>query len=222
MQHRNNFNKVSMPDLLTESYAVWSSSDTAESSFARQLDSVLDGFVYYPDEEWATFEYRPPEDADLLGAWRNREGSAFVFLLSGSVEPKKSLSPTYRVLITGATSAVRQIGEKVAAQKSTRERIEKKEIAERVAGDYFTAELNSRSIERFSAIVAIFTVIVNAFSLYLRALPEPKIQDARFLIAYQWLLACVHVGALLLLLVAIGLAIAYLLKFGILLVGRRR
>jgi hypothetical protein len=65
-------------------------------------------------------------------------------------------------------------------------------------------------------------VIVNAFSLYLRSLPTPDLQNEVLLDVYRWLIAAVHFGALALLLLIIALAFAYLLKFGILLVRRRK
>jgi hypothetical protein len=53
-----------MDDVLTESYAIWAKPNSKSLSFGQQLDSLLPGFVYYPEEEWATYNFRPPDNAD--------------------------------------------------------------------------------------------------------------------------------------------------------------
>lgn len=211
-----------MHDFLTESYAVWAKSGQEEPPFSRQLDSVLADFLYYPEEEWGTFNYRPPENADLLGAWRNRQGNVFVFLLTASSTVKNPQIPDYRILVAGSCDFVRKIGQLVTSQKESLARLEKRELAERKAGTHFNQEIKNKSIERFSAIVVIFTVLVNAFSQYLRNLPPPKIKSEFFNTTYLYLIATIHIGALFLLLLIIVLAVAYLLRFGTLMVQRKR
>jgi hypothetical protein len=211
-----------MDDVLTESYAIWAKPNSKSLSFGQQLDSLLPGFVYYPEEEWATYNFRPPDNADLLGAWRTRAGDAFIFLLSGSERKAKSVGPDYRVLVSGPSSQVMSVGVQIASHKSNLEKIEKRSLAERKAVGEFNEEVKGRSIERFAKIVAIFAIIVNAFSLYLRTLPPPGIQNEFFMNFYRWLIASVHIGALALLLLIIVMAFAYLIKFGFLLLRTRQ
>ena len=63
---------------------------------------------------------------------------------------------------------------------------------------------------------------MNAFSLYLRNLPVPDFANETLLVTYRWLIVAVHFGALALLLLIVAIAFAYLLKFGLLLVRRRK
>jgi hypothetical protein len=143
-------------------------------------------------------------------------------LLSGSEGKSESIGADYRVLISGRTAQVISVGVQIVSHKSNLEKIEKRALSERKADGEFNEEVRSQSIERFAKIVGIFTVIVNAFSLYLRTLPPPGIQDEHFLTFYRWLVASVHIGALALLLLIIVMAFAYLMKFGFLLMRRRQ
>lgn len=133
-----------MHDLLTESYAVWAKSGQEEPPFSRQLDGVLDDFLYYPEEEWGTFNYRPPENADLLGAWRNRQCNVFVFLLADSSTVKNPQVPDYRVLVTGACDLVHKVGQLVTSQKESLARLEKRALAERNAGTHLNQEIKKQ------------------------------------------------------------------------------
>lgn len=211
-----------MDDVLTESYAVWDKPNPSSLPFSRQLDAILPSCVYYPEEEWATFNYRPPEHSDLLGAWRGSTGEVFVFLLADRKRSAVPDAPDYRVLITGRSDMVRGIGRQVVSHKGTLERVQRREFATKKADENFAEEINTKSLQKFSAIVAVFAVIVNAFSLYLRSLPIPELQNDVLQSVYRWLIAAVHFGALALLLLIIALAFAYLLKFGLLLVRRRK
>lgn len=213
-----------MDDVLTESYAIWAKTSPTDLSFGSQLDSILPACVYYPEEEWNTFNFRPPEtkDEDLLGAWRNHDGEAFIFLLGINKDQSDSQSPDYRVLVSGKSDLVKGIGKRIVSHKGSLDKLQRRELAVRKADENFTDEIKTKSVERFAAIVAIFSVIVNAFSLYLRTLPIPDIQDEIFSSIYRRLIELVHIGALMLLLLIIVLAFAYLVKFGLLLIRRRK
>lgn len=211
-----------MDEVLNESYAIWDKPSPASLPFSRQLDGMLPGCVYYPEEEWGTFNYRPPEHSDLLGAWRTQRGDAFVFLLSFHRKQVEADTPDYRVLVAGRGDVVRSIGKQIVAHKGVLERVQRRELATKKADENFTEEVNTKSLQRFTAIVAVFAAIVNAFSLYLRNLPVPDFANETLLVTYRWLIVAVHFGALALLLLIVAIAFAYLLKFGLLLVRRRK
>ncbi|MDO9011680.1 MAG: hypothetical protein Q7U78_07735 [Gallionella sp.] len=210
-----------MDDELTESYAIWAKTSPSDLPFGRQLDSILPTCVYYPEEEWNTFNFRPPENKDLVGAWRDKEGEAFIFLLRATEGVTEDQGPDYQVLVSGKSELVRNIGKRIDSHKGSLEKLQRREIAVRKVEENFSEEINTKSIERFTAIVGIFSVIVNAFSFYLRSLPAPDLPD-EFLTIYKWLISLVHIGALSLLLLIIALAFAYLVKFGFLLIQRRK
>lgn len=208
-----------------ERYAIWATQKPDSPSIGKELDSLLNGYFYYPEEEWNAFEVRPPESSDLLGSWRDNKGSVFIFLLRNYHENEKhssNLGPDFEVIVLGNGDAVSEIGKRVISLKNALYKIEKKEIAEKKAAENFNTEVKSKSSKHLISTVAVFTVIVNALSLYLRELPPPNIQNQWFNAIYSWTLGILHIGALFLLLLIVAISFVYLLKFGSLLIRGKR
>lgn len=65
-------------------------------------------------------------------------------------------------------------------------------------------------------LVGLFTVVVNAFSLYLRQLPPPPLPAPAIQDTYEFLVVAVHIAALILLLIITLISIGYVLRYGIL------
>lgn len=211
---------------IPERYAIWSKPNTDSPSIGKELDSLLKGFFYYPEEEWNKFDIRPPESSDLLGAWRDNKGDIFIFLLKNYHDKKSiessDLGPDYEVIVWGKGKVVSEVGKLIGSLKDLLYKIEKKEIAEKKAARNFESEIKSKSSKHLIGTVAIFTVIVNALSLYLRKLPSPELENEWFSAAYSWTLGILHIGALLLLLLIVVISFLYLMKFGVMLIRGKR
>jgi len=208
-----------MTDTVTEVHAIWAKKDSHKLPLERELDSLLSGYVYYPEEEWAMYEMRPPDTYPLAASWRDKSGDVFVFLLE-TAEALRMTGPDYLVFVAGQPNLVKKVTGSIHSHKEILEKVEKRQLAGQRADLSLEGEIEKKSIERFTKIVGIFTVIVNAFSLYLRSIPEPDLGGSKFSVAYKALVVSVHIGSLVLLLLIILLAIAYIFNYGMLMLRR--
>jgi hypothetical protein len=213
-----------MEDVLNESYAIWDKPNGETLPFSRQLDSMLINFncVYYPEEEWGAYNFRPPEHSDLLGAWRTQSGEAFIFLLTINNNRTETSVPDYRVLLAGHREIVRAIGKQIISHKGILEQVQRRELSIKKADENFTEEIKTKSLYWVSGMVFVFTIIINAFSIFFRSLPVPDLQSETLVNIYKFIIVAFHISAIGLLLVIVLIAFAYLIKFGALLVRRRK
>ncbi|MCK9194589.1 MAG: hypothetical protein M0P19_12030 [Nevskia sp.] len=202
------------------SWMLWENSFEHAMPLARSIDHALSDYVFFPEPEWAKFGYRPPDNLPLLGAWRDSAGTAFAFLLDRS--PASPSAGERRLLLyaSGARSVVEEIGSKVTALKSVLAKSERKEIQVRHAEHRIELEEKSPAVARLLKLVGLFTIVVNAFSLYLRRLPLPNLPSGPIQETYQFLVAVVHFAALFLLLTITLIGIGYVLRYGVLMLKR--
>ena len=90
----------------------------------------------------------------------------------------------------------------------------------RQVGQRLDYQQKSPSISRLAKMIGLFTVIVNAFSLYLRRLPPPNLPSAIMVSMYEFLVGAVHFSGLLLLLITTLIAMGYAIRYGILMLRR--
>lgn len=204
----------------TACYTLWFDPTSQTLSPPRLIDQSLSDYFFYPESEWAKYGYRPPENHPLLGAWRDQTGTVFAFLLDSGPKYSKSKGMNLLVYVTGVQDCVDKMGTKIKALKSDLVKVEKKELKVRQVGQRLDQELKSASISRLAKMIALFTLVVNAFSLYLRQLPPPEFPSAAIALVYQLLVGAVHFAALLLLLITIVIAIGYIIRYGLLMLRR--
>lgn len=204
----------------TASWVLWPNSFEHTMPLPRSIDQSLSDYVFYPEPEWARFGYRPPDNLPLLGAWRDPGGSVFAFLLGPA--PREAAAGEKRVLlyVSGIRDSVEQIGAKVTALKYVLAKSERREMHVRHAEHRIQQERKSPAVARLLTLIGLFTVVVNAFSLYLRQLSPPNLPAPSVQGAYQLLVVVVHFAALLLLLVITLIGIGYVLRYGILMLRR--
>jgi hypothetical protein len=208
---------------LTRSWVIYSSSRYEVSKIQKEVDKVFAApYTFYPEIEWSLYGYRPPENYQVLGAWRNPNprNKVFAFLLDN---PRMlSAGPTYQLLlhIVGAADEIKMVEPKIEVLKEQYELEVKKESDDVSIKDRLDQLGTSKSLKVLSAILAIITAIINAFSLYLRQLPPPDLSESTLLEAYKVLLAIVNFSALVLLLIVIILATIFAIKYGVLLIRK--
>ena len=204
----------------TASWMLWPSSSRHTMPLPRSVDQALADYVFYPESEWTRFGYRPPDNLPLLGAWRDVAGTAFAFLMTPTTDAGAHCENPVLLYVSGAKDAVEDIGSKVTALKSVLAKSERKEIQVRHAEDRIAQEKKSPAVGRLLKLVGFFTVVVNAFSLYLRKLPLPTLPSTSVQQAYQVLVVVVHFAALFLLLLITLIGVGYVLRYGILMLKR--
>lgn len=204
----------------TACWALWERESGGGVPIEVAIDEALQGYLFYPETEWPRFGYRPPENFPLLGAWRDSSEKAFIFLLDRT--PKRPMTTPRQLLlyVDGDKAEVNSIEARIKSLKSSLLKAEKKELRGREATLHLDAEKKAQSIERLMKLIGLFTVVVNAFSLYLRKLPEPSFPHEALAYFYHLLLSAVHFSALLLLLLTIVIGLFYAFRYGVLLLRR--
>ncbi|MGZ5550830.1 MAG: hypothetical protein ACXW07_08755 [Nitrososphaeraceae archaeon] len=206
---------------VTETHALWVVEKELVSSVERQIDEILHEFLCYPDFEWAKYEIRPPENLDLIGSWRDKNGETFVFLLRNAGEFKNS-AYEYLVIVVGFTNNVSRISGLIKSHKCIMHAVENKELKRKEIAESLKEESSNKSIESFSKLVGIFTILINAFSLYLRDLPAPTGMSSFAYSIYSLLVSLLHLAALVLLLLILSLAVFYVSRYGYMMLRRMK
>jgi hypothetical protein len=208
------------PDFQTASWVLWGNLSEHALPLPRSIDQALHDYVFYPEAEWARFGYRPPENLPLLGAWRDPDGSVFAFLLDFTSRGSADRESRLLLYASGIRESVERIGTRVTTLKSLIGKSERREIRVRHAEHLIAQEKKSPAVARLLKLIGLFTVLVNAFSLYLRKLSPPNFPEPYVQTAYNLLVTVVHFSALFLLLVITLIGIGYVLRYGILMLRR--
>ena len=88
-------------EFITESHALWTTKSEHKLSIDREVDKLLAGYLFYPEPEYPIYNIRPPETHTLLGAWRDSEGSVFIFLSEMTSASPTMIEPRYIIYISG-------------------------------------------------------------------------------------------------------------------------
>lgn len=207
-------------ELNTACWAMWPRESEREVPVEVTIDQAFEGYLFYPEPEWARFGYRPPENFPLIGAWRDARGKVFIFLLDRT-RKRPSNSPSQLLLyVSGDKREIDSIERRITSLKTLLAKAERKELRGRDAAFRLEGEKKAQSVERLMKLIGLFTVIVNGFSLYLRKLPPPTFLIVSFAYFYQLLLSAIHFTALLLLLLTIIICLSYAFRYGLLLLRR--
>jgi hypothetical protein len=204
------------PVFVTENHAIWAPVGPESFPLERQLDKLLStqDCVYYPEEEWITHNMRPPDNYPLVAAWRDVVARVFIFLLEKS-SSRKSGSSQYLVLVAGVAERVKQVGRTITSIKGNLDKEQRSELEGQRVERRLDTETRRKPAVKFSVAIGIFTAVVNALSLYLKRVDPPHFVNEELQTTYLSIVAAVHIASVLLLLLIVLLAIAYVVKFGI-------
>lgn len=204
----------------TSCWALWPKPDEDILSIPKGIDQSLSGYLFYPEIEWEKYGYRPPESQTLLGAWRNPEGTVFIFLLDQENLKQKSDQKLYVLYVAGNKNEISAVEEIVNNFKNRFDRSEKRELSFATAKKKLEDESNAKYVERLIKIIGVFAAIVNAISLYIRTLSPPAEFGPYAEIIYKVLIYAIHFSALTLLLIVTLIAILYAVRYGLLISKR--
>jgi hypothetical protein len=213
--------EADLPQVFTVSWILWcSSSPDDQASVHEEVDKIFSrGFSFYPELEWRT-RYPPPQGHEILGAWRDELNRAFAFLLDNpGMRPPPGTVPLL-LHCAGAKVVLDNFLPDIKVLKDDlTEKNGRQKLGKRLQGRLKQAD-TSKSLRRLMGLMGPITAIINGLALYLRKLPAPTIEVAWFSRLYNLLLASVYSGALLLLLLFIGLCVVYVGKLGYLLIQK--
>ncbi|MBI5409783.1 MAG: hypothetical protein HZA14_10495 [Nitrospirae bacterium] len=204
----------------TACWALWPKPDEDIWAIPKGIDRSLSGYLFYPEIEWAKFGYRPPESQTLMGAWRNPEGTVFVFLLDQENLKQKSDQRHCILYVAGNKSEINVVVDIVNNFKDRFIRSEKRDLSFETAKKKLEDESKAKYIERLLKIIGLFAAIVNAFSLYIRTLSPPAEFGLYAKVIYNLMIYAIHFSALVLLFIVTLIAIVYAVRYGLLISKR--
>lgn len=169
----------------------------------KEVDHIFSDYSFYPEIEWGTYGYRAPEGHQVLGAWRHPQTRAFAFLLDNP--SMVTINPCTQILlyIIGDESEISKLKIKFELLKNTFAGIAKDDENTTNISSRLERIRTSKHLGVIITILTIFTALINAFSLYLRKLPAPKIQSEVLSSIFDYVVFLIHLASLTLLLLVI-------------------
>jgi hypothetical protein len=201
------------------SWVIYGSSEKDMPQILREVDNIFSDYSFYPEIDWLFYGYKPPLGYEVLGAWRHPEKLSFAFLLDN---PRMVKKPNLQLIIyiNSDRAEINELETKFYRLKSRFSLKEKQENQ----SIYISQRISSFQKFKYSgillSILAIFTAIVNAFSLYLRKLPYYQIDIKWMSDCYHIFLWLFHIIAMLFLINFVIFCVSFLIKYGILLIRR--
>jgi hypothetical protein len=209
-------------EVCTVSWILWTSASQEDSaSIHEDVDRIFsNGFSFYPEKEWRSAGFPPPEGHEVLGAWRDPSFRGFVYLLDnpGMKAPPGTIPHllTYDGARLPLATFIPQIErlKRVLSLNNARRKSER-----RLRTRLRQADI-SVSFRKLLVLMGSITAIINALALYLRKLPAPSIQIAWLANLYDMLLPTVYISALLLLLLFAVIFFLFTTKYAMLLIRK--
>ena len=202
------------------SWALYASSQDEIFDIQKEINRFFPNYSFYPEVDWNKYGYRPPEGHQILGAWRHPDSRVFAFLLDNPHMVTFGSNIQIFLYIAGESSELLPIKQKIGVLKTKFELKEKKEKTNITNDNRLQYIQTSKSLKILAATLGLLTTAINVFSLYLRKLPPPKLNDIILTNIYAYSVATIHFSALLLFFVVIMCIIIFLVKYGIFFVRR--
>lgn len=208
------------PEGLCLSWIFYGSEKGDVIKIQKEVDNILSGYSFYPENEWGRYGYRAPEGHQVLGAWRHPQTRAFAFLLDNP--SMLTIKPSTQTLlyIIGDEIEISKLRQKCDLLKNRFADISKKDEKVSDVATRLDRIQKSKPLGVIVTVLVLFTAFVNGFSLYLRKLPAPNMHSRELSIVYGYFIVSVHIGALALLLILICFLVIFLFKYGRLVLKR--
>lgn len=186
----------------------------------KEIDEICYDYSFYPEIEWGQYGYGPPENHQVLGAWRHPQTKVFIFLLDNPsiVTTKPETSLLLRVV--GQYDEIKKLIPEIENLKDKFLLAEKKAESDQRVGERIDRFRKSKSLSALFIFLSLFTAIVNAFSLFLRKLPPPVLGSTVVIDIYKYGVMAVHFASICMLFIVITICIILSIKYGIMLIRR--
>jgi hypothetical protein len=185
----------------------------------KSIDMIFSEYSFYPEIDWKKYGYLPPEDRQVMGAWRHPQTKAFAFLLDNPKIKSFGKTPQFLISAAGENAELSKLDIRISTLKKKLNIAEGKE-REIVRDKERLGQLSKKPFGVLLWVIGIFTAVINGFSLYLRKIPLPEFRSDYLSLIYIHIFALVHYLALILLLAVIIICLALLIKYGVLYVRR--
>lgn len=205
----------------THSWILYLSSKEISTQIHREIDKIFSSYSFYPQADWLRYGHQAPENYTVLGAWRQPKNEMVVFLLDNpySSSQKQELQLII-YCISESRDEIEELNRSIEELKQMFSLTDRKKHSDRSLTERLGRVHGKKSLAGITAIISIYSLIINAFSLYLRKLPIPDMGNNLLVAGYKTLIVAIHYSALLLLLSVIIIVGLFLLKYGFLLIKR--
>ena len=134
----------------------------------------------------------------------------------------KSFNNTKQIIlhISGNKLKINEFERTVENYKTEINDVKKEKLKAFKIQDKIEKAEESKTLKKLVGLMTLFTVVINAFSLYLRSTSPPVINISVLQIFYEIIVYSIHITALLILFSLIMLFIIYICKYGILIIRR--
>jgi hypothetical protein len=197
-----------------------SSSAAETASIHKATEHIFSGFSFYPEVDWKRYGYYPPDGHKVLGAWRHPDVYAFVFLVDNPGMKLPSGLEQLILFYSGRKTDLIPFSPRI-------ERL-RRDLARKNGRRESDQQLQSRldktdkagTLKKLIALMGPITAAINGLALYLHKLAPPRIDIAWLSEIYDILLPLVYISSLMLLFVFTLICVAYVCKYGFLLLRR--
>ncbi len=202
------------------SWIFYGSDKNSIIKLQKEIDQIFIDYSFYPEIEWGKYGYRAPEGHQVLGAWRHPQTRAFAFLLDNP--SMMNIKPNAQLLlyIIGDEDEISKLKKKCDLLKNTYAIIAKDDEKTTNITTRLERIRTSKHLGLIVTVLTIFTALINAFSLYLRKLPAPKMNSEELTNIYDYLVVAIHLASLALLLLVICFLAVFFFKIGRLILKR--
>lgn len=189
------------------------------SKIQKETDKVFSGYSFYPEFDWKKYGYSPPDGHQVLGAWRHSQTKVFAFLLDNPQIESWGSNAHLLLYTAGSMVEISKLEPKIEALKSKVALTETKDRT-LIQDEKRLKGISKKPLIILMAILGTFGGIITYLSDYLRKIPPPKFGNEATAKFYNILMELLHLSALVLLLIVAIICIAFLLKYGYLLIKR--
>lgn len=205
----------------THSWILYLSSKDVSIQIHREIDNIFSSYSFYPQVDWPYYGYQAPENYNVLGAWRHPDKDIVAFLLDNPYsQGQKQELQLIIYCISKSLDEIKKLNSSIEDLKQMFSLTDRRNSVDRTVAERIDRVHGKKSLAGITAIISIYSLIINAFSLYLRKLPIPDLGNDVLLTGYRILIAAIHYSALFLLLSVITIVGLFLLKYGYLLIKR--
>jgi hypothetical protein len=206
--------------ILCHSWVLYGIADNAIEKTQKLVDDIFSDYSYYPEIEWEYYNVFPPEGHQPLGAWRHKDSRAFSFLLDNPKMDNGKQFNQFLIYLIGEESEVSVIEPQILALKTYNSIKEDGKKEDYLLDRRLNRIQKSKSLSVLTAILGVYTAIINAFALYLKQLSLPPSWNHYLVSTIEIFISLFWIVAIFLLIVFVLILVIFIIKYGILLIKR--
>lgn len=179
-----------------------------------EIDNIFSQYSFFPEIEWHNHNCTPPNGYQVLNAWRHPNKESYGFLMNNPARQEASSNAQLLIFVKSDNDEINKI-------KSMIHKLKQKYFIEDSPLDERINRVHKLKVPAFLiTILAVFTAIVNAFSIYLSKISAPAISNHILLALYALLVSIFHILAMVFIISFCLFFIVFMAKYGLLIIKK--